>query len=190
LQSFVYNPAAITDEMANTAFDISQLPRQKEVMLNILRTQANIFGVKKNIFEHEFKRIQEIKIPILLIWGKQDPVIRFSDSEIALKMLPQAKLYTFDPCGHLPQIEYIDEFNQVVDGFCSNTNQASIVSLEDFNSLQETSYLLKNSNNAKRLYAAVDETEALIAKSTKKRKNRESCLYRTSKKRPTILAKK
>ena len=52
----------------------------------------------------------------------------------------------------------------------SNTDPVVMISLKDFNSLQETSYLLKSKNNAKRLYAAIDEIEALIAKDTKKRK--------------------
>jgi antitoxin YefM len=50
-----------------------------------------------------------------------------------------------------------------------NNQPVVIISLEDFNALQETAYLLKSGKNAKRLYTAVDEIEAMIAKDSKKR---------------------
>jgi antitoxin YefM len=50
-----------------------------------------------------------------------------------------------------------------------NTEPVVMISLADFNSLQETSYLLKNPKNAARLAEAVDEIEVLISKKSKKK---------------------
>jgi antitoxin YefM len=71
------------------------------------------------------------------------------------------------------------EFAKAMDDVCDNHNPVVItrgktdpvvmISLEDFNALQETSYLLKSSNNAKRLYAGIEEVEALISKAKKKK---------------------
>lgn len=51
-----------------------------------------------------------------------------------------------------------------------NTEPIVMISLEDFNALQEIAYVLKNPVNAARLAEAVDEIEALIAKKSKKKK--------------------
>lgn len=55
----------------------------------------------------------------------------------------------------------------------ANTEPVVMLSLEDFNSMQETSYLLKSPENAKRLSSSIDEVEKMIAKksSCKKAKN-------------------
>lgn len=45
-----------------------------------------------------------------------------------------------------------------------------MLSLEDFEALEETCYLLKSPNNAARLAEAVDEIEAHIARKSKKKK--------------------
>ncbi|MDO8953343.1 MAG: type II toxin-antitoxin system prevent-host-death family antitoxin [Gammaproteobacteria bacterium] len=50
-----------------------------------------------------------------------------------------------------------------------NTEPVVMISLEDFNALQETAYLLKSPANAARLAEAVDEIEAIIANKGKKK---------------------
>jgi antitoxin YefM len=42
-----------------------------------------------------------------------------------------------------------------------------MLSLEDFQAMQETNYLMKSPKNAKRLLEAIDEIETLIAKKGK-----------------------
>jgi len=49
-----------------------------------------------------------------------------------------------------------------------NTEPVVMISLEDFNALQETAYLLKSPDNASRLAEAIDEIEAIIAAKSKK----------------------
>lgn len=123
LESSVYDPKTITEEIVDNAYQISQLPRQRDVMLNILNTQSNFLGVRRNVFNAELKKIEAIRIPTLLIWGKQDPIIRFADSTIALKAIPHAQLHTFDQCGHLPQVEKPLEFNQLVLDFIQRPSE-------------------------------------------------------------------
>jgi pimeloyl-ACP methyl ester carboxylesterase len=44
-------------------------------------------------------------VPVLLIWGKQDPVVRFSNSDMVRKAIPQAEFVAVDSAGHLPAME-------------------------------------------------------------------------------------
>ena len=47
-----------------------------------------------------------------------------------------------------------------------------ILSLEDFQAMEETCYLLKSANNAARLGAAIDEIETEITRTAKKKKKK------------------
>jgi len=54
--------------------------------------------------------LHRIKVPTRLIWGKQDAVIPSAVSSEWLDRLPSVKYcQIIDECGHMPQIEKIDE---------------------------------------------------------------------------------
>jgi pimeloyl-ACP methyl ester carboxylesterase len=63
------------------------------------------------------RRLGEIAVPTLLLWGREDPRANHARAEEALEMIPNARLVTFEQCGHLPFFEQPDMFNQVVSGF-------------------------------------------------------------------------
>ncbi len=52
----------------------------------------------------QFKIIAENKTPVMLIWGKQDPTIPFSDNVVANEIL-HPRFLAIDDCGHLPHME-------------------------------------------------------------------------------------
>lgn len=52
----------------------------------------------------QFKKITESKIPTLLIWGKEDPTIPFSESTVVIEALHPTFL-PVEKVGHLPHME-------------------------------------------------------------------------------------
>jgi len=72
------------------------------------------------------------------------------------------------------------QFSKTMQDVCENhdpviitrgsTEAVVMISLKDFNALQETTYLLKSSVNATRLAHSINEIEAMIVKKSKKRK--------------------
>ena len=120
LESFVYDPKTITENFIRQMFALSILPGQRRVVLSILRENVNLLGMKQAIFERESNKIKKIDNNILLIWGREDPVIKFENAAIALENLKHSQLETFEKCGHLPQIEMPQRFNQcVIDFLCT-----------------------------------------------------------------------
>jgi pimeloyl-ACP methyl ester carboxylesterase len=83
------------------------------------RTMGNFFGMKPAFLRSVRDRLSEIQSPTLIVWGKQDRAFPVSHAEVAMKGIPQAKLKLFDQCGHLPYLEYADEFNRSVLEFLS-----------------------------------------------------------------------
>ncbi len=64
--------------------------------------------------DHLGERIQNIKAPCMLIWGKQDVVTPPEAAHEFLAKLPDARIVWFDDCGHAPMIEKPDEFARAI----------------------------------------------------------------------------
>lgn len=58
--------------------------------------------------------LPEIKIPTLLLWGAEDEVTPREQADHLMKHLPQAKFVEFARCGHLPNLEDSDGFNEAL----------------------------------------------------------------------------
>lgn len=65
---------------------------------------------------HLGKKIGNITMPTLLIWGKQDIVTPPEAAEQFLKLIPDSRIVWLEPCGHAPMMECPDPFaNALVD---------------------------------------------------------------------------
>jgi pimeloyl-ACP methyl ester carboxylesterase len=61
--------------------------------------------------------LNQIKIPTLLIWGKNDTVTPPFVAEEFHKLIPHSQLKFIDKCGHAPMMEVPGEFNDLLDSF-------------------------------------------------------------------------
>jgi pimeloyl-ACP methyl ester carboxylesterase len=63
------------------------------------------------------RRLNELKIPVQLIWGADDPLFPLAHAERAHSMIERCKLAVINGAGHTPQAERPDEFNRVLHHF-------------------------------------------------------------------------
>jgi len=63
------------------------------------------------------KRLGELDIPILVLWGDHDQYISSKLASTAHEELPGSELHMFESCGHSPMLEYPEEFSEVVRRF-------------------------------------------------------------------------
>jgi pimeloyl-ACP methyl ester carboxylesterase len=59
-------------------------------------------------------QLSKIQKPTLIIWGKQDGLLKLADGERFNKEINGSQLVVFDQCGHVPQVEKAAEFNAAV----------------------------------------------------------------------------
>jgi pimeloyl-ACP methyl ester carboxylesterase len=59
-------------------------------------------------------RLGQIKVPTLVVAGKDDPRAVFSSVVEGSKRIPRSRLVAFDQCGHRPFYEHVDDFNRAV----------------------------------------------------------------------------
>lgn len=61
--------------------------------------------------------IEQITVPTLVLAADQDIVFIEPTVKALAKQIPNAKYYCFENCGHLPQIEYPEQYVKVVKDF-------------------------------------------------------------------------
>lgn len=66
-------------------------------------------------------RLNELTMPVLIVWGAEDTVIPIAHAHAALAALPNAKLWIAANAGHCPQLEAAQGFNERVMEFLSET---------------------------------------------------------------------
>jgi len=62
-------------------------------------------------------RLGEIKKPTLIVWGKQDGLLKVADAEQFKREIAGSELLVFDQCGHVPMVEKAADFNNAVLAF-------------------------------------------------------------------------
>lgn len=114
VKSAVYEPSVITNEWLERIYQLAVLPGAFDALLRLARTNLDLFGVRSEVFSPIVEQLSSITAPTLLIWGQQDEVLPIAHAYVAAKNLPNARLHIFDGCGHFPQIEHPEKFNQLV----------------------------------------------------------------------------
>ncbi|HEX3507571.1 MAG TPA: alpha/beta fold hydrolase [Candidatus Dormibacteraeota bacterium] len=70
--------------------------------------------------EHDLsKRLGEMKMPVQLIWGNNDPLFPIAHAASAHRLIPHSRLAVLEGAGHTPQAERPEEFNRVLENFLS-----------------------------------------------------------------------
>jgi len=108
-----YNPDIATKEVVDEVFS-SVNDRSR-----VIKTLA----IAKSAIRHNMaKDLPEMNTPACLIWGKNDNVTPPEVAKDFEKLLPDAKLYWVDKCGHAPMMEHPDEFNRILESWLKERN--------------------------------------------------------------------
>jgi pimeloyl-ACP methyl ester carboxylesterase len=103
-----YDPAVATKELVDEVFEITN-SRIKVIKIIALAKSA----IRNNLGEE----LGQIKVPTLLIWGKNDKVTPPFVAEDFHKLIPNSELAFIDQCGHAPMMEVPLAFNQILENF-------------------------------------------------------------------------
>ena len=97
-----YDPATATKELVDEVYQI----------VNERIKVVKILALAKSAIRHNMsKDIYMIKVPVCLIWGRDDKI---TPPEVAFEfhqLLPDSELNWVDKCGHAPMMERPIEFN-------------------------------------------------------------------------------
>ncbi len=72
-------------------------------------------------------RLAAVRVPALLLWGKQDGLAPTAIGQKLADALPNARLVELDECGHLPTLEQPAEVARIVAEWLGNDVRAGAV---------------------------------------------------------------
>lgn len=103
-----YDPKVATKELVDEVFEI----------VNNRGKAIRIIATAKSAIRHNLSdKLHNIKVPSLLIWGRNDTITPPFVAEKFKELLPNARLEFIDKCGHAPMMEQPDLFNKILEDF-------------------------------------------------------------------------
>ena len=90
------NPATMTDALATRYHDLMLAPGSRDALLA---------RMAQTVLVDPLPILKQITAPTLLVWGEQDGMIPFANSNDYLKAIAGAKRVSFKGVGHLPHEE-------------------------------------------------------------------------------------
>ncbi len=103
-----YSPTIATKELVDNVYET----------INDRNRALRIIASAKSAIRHNLEdRLGTLKIPALLIWGKNDTITPDFVGEKFHELIPDSKLVFIDECGHAPMMEHPGQFNDILDVF-------------------------------------------------------------------------
>jgi 2-hydroxy-6-oxonona-2,4-dienedioate hydrolase len=113
-----YDPNTATKELVDEVYSITN-NRLKAIKIIALAKSA----IRNNLGEE----LNQIKLPTLLVWGKNDTITPPFVAQEFNKLIPNSELHFVDKCGHAPMMEVPDEFNAILLKFLKKLNEPATV---------------------------------------------------------------
>jgi pimeloyl-ACP methyl ester carboxylesterase len=99
---------------------LAKLPNAQAVFLKTLRGVLSFGGFLEGPRKAFHARIQKVRCPSLVIWGRQDQFLPVTHVAILKPLLTNAQYELIDDCGHVPMTEITKRFNQMALTFLSS----------------------------------------------------------------------
>lgn len=103
-----YDPKLATKELTDEVFEI----------VNNRHKVLRLVSMAKSALRHNLREeVPGMKVPVCLIWGKDDTITPPFVAEEFHKLLPNSELYFLEKCCHAPMMEHPKEFNRILEQF-------------------------------------------------------------------------
>jgi pimeloyl-ACP methyl ester carboxylesterase len=104
-RNLVHDPALAEQMLAQPLTDEQQFAGMKNRL-----TMAKLAWQPRFYNPHLAKWLHRISVPTLILWGEEDKIIPPGYGPAFRDLIPGARLETIADCGHLPQVERMDEW--------------------------------------------------------------------------------
>lgn len=120
LKVIFHDPAVVTDAIRDIVYRNTAKPGGQKAFLTTLRNMVGFGGQRPESWEQTKSLLKTLSQPVLFIHGKQDVVLPAQHTIDAQAITPNSKLILLDDCGHTPQMEKPEFFNQALAEFAAD----------------------------------------------------------------------
>ncbi len=114
LNRMFYDSKKVPDQLIPTVLEIFDIPQTRKACLRILRSGVDLKGLKNEICLRVRDGASSLPHKTLIIWGANDKVVPLNQAYVGKNLIRNSQLHVFNKCGHLPQVEWPEEFNHLV----------------------------------------------------------------------------
>lgn len=108
-----YDPAIVTEELVD---EVMLLVGNREKLFKVLALAKSAIRHNMGVELHKYK------MPVCLIWGRNDTVTPPEVGEDFNRLMPNSELFWIDKCGHAPMMEHPKEFNKILEAWLNKQN--------------------------------------------------------------------
>ncbi len=117
LKAIFHDPEVINQTIRSVVTRNVMNPERARDFLATLRGMTDFGGQRQSVVDSAVFALKKMDRPVLFLHGRQDSVIPCQHSVTAQSWVSNAKLEIFEECGHTPQFEKPDLFNEVMTHF-------------------------------------------------------------------------
>jgi 2-hydroxy-6-oxonona-2,4-dienedioate hydrolase len=114
LADLLHDPESVDEELVDVRYAIYHQPEFQRNLPHLLCMQDPQIRAR-NLLTPE--RMARIPCPTLVVWGRHNPMGDVSEAQGIHTAVPDCSLEIFDDCGHFPQIEQPERFDELSVGF-------------------------------------------------------------------------
>ena len=123
-KAWVYDSRFITDELVDEAYHVRNMPGATYARVSAYKNNFGVGGQRYFFLD----KLLEIAVPTLIIHGKKDRTFPVSQAQRAHRLIRDSQLHILETCGHIPQLEKPDKFNQLVIDFLKQPTPVPVTS--------------------------------------------------------------
>lgn len=101
----------VTPQMVRDKVALAKLPGAHAAFLKTLRSFVGLRGFKPEAVSALHAALPNITAPTLALWGKDDRFVPPQHADALRRLLPDVQVQIWARCGHAPQIECAQRFN-------------------------------------------------------------------------------
>ena len=113
IKMILKRPGSVTDELVDAIYNQLKIPGVTRAFSDFQNAELTWEGLKTVYID----RVHEINAKTLVIHGEKDTLVPLAASKEAHELIHGSEMKILAGCGHWPQRDYPEEFNQVVKEF-------------------------------------------------------------------------
>lgn len=110
MRLLMHDPANATDELVAARHEIYHRPDFVANIDNLLCLQDMETRLRNILLPED---LAKITVPTLIVWGRNNPFGDIPEATAMHQNIPGAELVVYDECGHWPQHEKAEEYNEL-----------------------------------------------------------------------------
>lgn len=114
LRVMLFDQSRVTPELVDARYQAAIDPERRDGVLRVYQALAGGATVSG---EQLWQRLDQVRCPVLLMWGREDRTLPLDGGIFMLTHIPDARLHVFPRCGHWAQVEHQAEFNRLAIDF-------------------------------------------------------------------------